>query len=185
MATSHLKSTAITNLDASPIVANTAGEGAAGRLHSISGFVTALAADAAGTTYQLVRVRSNVVVKQVLFESEAQGAGKVQLSVYYSDSTTDGTQVANQGIVVPTSGAGFFSDDIDCTSAVAQGDKTSSGTSGTGANGYTLDKRNKHLWDALGLTTDPGGFFDIVAVVHTTAITTGTGRLGVCVHFCN
>jgi hypothetical protein len=36
---------------------------------------------------------------------------------------------------------------------------------------------HKHLWDALGLTSDPGGFFDIVAVVHTTAITTGTGKI--------
>jgi hypothetical protein len=183
MGTSHLKSTPITNLDATPAVANSAGLGGPARLHSLSGFVTAVAADAAGSTYQLVRVPSTAVIKQVLFESEAQGAGKVQLSVYYSDSTVDGTAPANQGLVVPTTGAGFFSDDIDCTSVVAQQDKTSSGTSGTGANGYTLDKRNKHLWDALGLTSDPGGFFDIVAVVHTTAVTTGTGRLGVCVNF--
>lgn len=185
MGTSNLKSTAITNLDASPVVAVTGGEGSPARLHSVNGYVTAVASDAAGSTYKLVRVPSTAIIKQVLFASEAQGAGKVQLSVYYSDSTTDGTQVANQGLVVPTTGAGFFSDDIDLTSAVAQADYTSNGTSGTGANGYTLDKRNKRLWDALGLTSDPGGFFDIVAVVHTTAITTGTGKLGVCVHFCN
>ncbi len=185
MATSHLKSTAITNLDASPVVANTGGLGAPARDSIVSGYVTALASDAAGSTYQLVRVPSTAIIKHVFFASEAQGAGKVQLSVYYSDSTTDGTQVANQGLVVPTTGAGFFSDDIDLTSAVAAADYTSNGTSGTGANGYTLDKRNKHLWDALGLTTDPGGYFDIVAVVHTTAITTGTGKLGVTVHYCS
>src|SRR5690242_8969111 len=123
MGTSALKSTAITNADASPVVANTAGEGAPGRLHSVTGFVTAVASDAAGSTYRLVRVPTNAVIKQVLFGSEAQGAGKVQLSVYYSDSTTDGSY--NAGVVVPTTGAGFFSDDIDCTSTVAQGDYTS------------------------------------------------------------
>jgi hypothetical protein len=177
MGTSHLKSTAITNSDATPVVANTSGRGAEGRLHCISGFVTAVASDAATSTYQLVRVPSNCVIKQVLFASEAQGAGKVQLSVYYG--TNDGATLT----VVPTTGAGFFSDDIDCASAVAQADYTSNGTSGTGANGYTLDKRNKELWDALGLSSDPGGWFDIVAVVHTTAVTTGTGKLGVLVYF--
>ena len=31
------------------------------------------------------------------------------------------------------------------------------------------------LWEALGLASDPGGWFDIVATVVTTAVTTGTG----------
>lgn len=183
MGTSHLKSAAITNLDATPPVAVQSGNGAPGGVVRSFGYVTAVAADAAGSTYQLVRVPTNARNLRLIFESEAQGAGKVQLSVYYSDSTVDGTQVSLQGLVVPTTGAGFFSDDIDLTSAVAATDKTSSGTSGTGANGYTLDKRNKELWDALGLTSDPGGYFDIVAVVHTTAITTGTGKIGLEVSF--
>ena len=174
MGTSALKSTPITNLDAVPVVANTAGRGAKGTVRQANGYVTAVASDAVGSTYQLVRVPSNCVLKHCFFSSEAQGAGKVQLSVYYSDSTVDGTAAANQGLVVPTTGAGFISGDIDCTSAVASSDRIDGGT-------YTLDKRNKELWDALGLTSDPGGFFDIVAVVHTTAITTGTGKLGVSV----
>lgn len=182
MGTSHLKSAAITNLDASPVVANQAGNGSSGYVRRVGGFVTTVASDAAGSTYQLVRVPTTARDIAVWFMSEAQGAGKVQLSVYYSDSTVDGTPVAKQGLVVPTSGAGFFSDDIDCTSIV-NGDYTSNGTSGTGANGYTMDKRGKELWDALGLTADPGGFFDIIAVVHTTAITTGAAKLGVRVEY--
>ena len=47
---------------------------------------------------------------------------------------------------------------------------------------YPISKRNKALWDALGLTTDPGGFMDIVAVVHTTDITT-SGAFGIIVTF--
>ena len=95
MGTSALKSTAITNLDTSPPTPNTAGKGAPGYLKSVSGYVTAVAADAAGSTYRLVRLPSNAVVKQVQFESEAQGAGKVQLGVYYSDASGDGTPQAN------------------------------------------------------------------------------------------
>ena len=177
MTTEALKSTAITNLDASPIVANTAGHGAPGLLHEVDGYVTVSASMAAGSTYRLVRLPSNAIVKHVWFESEAQGAGKFNLSAYYSDSTTDGTTAANQGVIVPTTGDQFWASDIDCASAVKMLDEVNE----SGNNGW--DKRQKRLWDALGLTTDPGGFIDVVAVVHTTDVTTGTGKLGVAVQF--
>ncbi len=176
MTTEALKSTAITNLDASPVVANTAGRGAGNRLHCITGFVTVSASMAAGSTYRLVRLPSNCVVKQVLFESEAQGAGKFNLSAYYSDSTTD-PRPDLQGLIVPTTGDQFWASDIDCASAVSLQDKTNE------SGNYTLDKRNKELWDALGLTTDPGIPIDVVAVIHTTDVTTGTGKLGVYVYY--
>jgi hypothetical protein len=174
MTTEALKSTPITNLDASPVTVNTAGEGAPGRLQSVNGYVTVSASMAALSTYRLVRLPSNCKVKQVLFESEAQGAGKFQLGIYPSDSTTDGTNAAAPNTATDVK---FFADDIDCASAVAQSDKTYS------SGNYTLDKRNKALWDAVGLTSDPGGFLDVVATVHTTAVTTGTGKLGVCVNY--
>lgn len=178
MTTEALKSTPITNADASPVVASRAGKGAPGVLRMVNGYVTVSASMAAGSTYRLVRIPSNAVVKQVLFESEAQGAGKFNLSVYYSDSTTDGTSAANQGVIVPTTGDQFFASDVDCASAVILADKTNE------SGNYTLDKRSKEIWDALGLTSDPGGYFDIVAVVHTTDVTTGTGKLGAYCYYC-
>jgi hypothetical protein len=175
MGTSALKSAPITNLDAIPVVPQTTGEGGPGFAKNVFGFVTAVAADAAGSTYRLVRVPSNAKVSSLIFESEAQGAGKVQLGVYYSDSTVDGTAQANLGAVID---AKFFSDDIDCTSAVLPGEKVFN----TGGSN-TQDKRNQPLWQAAGLTSDPGGYFDVVATVHTTAVTTGTGKLGARVSY--
>lgn len=177
MTTEALKSTPITNLDTIPVVPNTTGEGAPGYLRSVSGSVVVSASMAAGSTYRLARIPTNAKVKHVWFESEAQGAGKFNLSVYYSDSTQDGTAPANQGVIVPTTGDQFFASDIDCASAVKSLDEINE----SGNNPPSL--RNKQLWDALGLTSDPGGFFDIVAVVHTTDVTTGTGKLGVTVEF--
>lgn len=171
MGTSALKSTPITNLDATPVVKPTAGEGGPGEVRAVTGYVTAVASDAAGSTYQLVRVPSNAKMTSLIFSSEAQTAGKVQLGLYYSTSTVDGTQSSKQGTVIDVK---FFSDDIDCASAVLPGEKLFN-TGGTN----TLDKWGKRLWDAAGLTSDPGGYFDIVATVHTTAITTGTGKIGV------
>lgn len=173
MGTSALKSASITNLDATPVVQNTAGEGAPQKLKSVDGFVTAVAADAAGSTYKFCRVQSTVKVKALDFESEAQGAGKVQLGVYYSDSTVDGTAVANQGAVVNVN---LFANDIDISAIVSVNEVNQSAS-------YDLSKRTQPLWKAAGLSVDPGGYFDIVATVHTTAITTGTGKLGVRVSY--
>lgn len=176
MTTEALKSTSITNLDASPPVPNTAGRGAPGFIKAVNGYVTVSASMAAGSTYRLVRLPSNAVIKLLQFESEAQGAGKFQLGVYYSDSTVDGTpQTVTPSTAISVK---LFADDIDCASAVLPGDKTFY----TGG-GYTLNKRDQPLWQAAGLSADPGGYLDIVATVHTTDVTTGTGKLGVMAMF--
>jgi hypothetical protein len=173
MTVENLKSTPITNLDATPFTQNTAGDGAPGGLQVESGFATVSAAASLTSTYQLVRVPTKARMKHLFFESEAQGAGAFDLSVYYSDSTIDGTPAALRGLIVPTTGNQFFASDINCAAAVASVDEINE----SGNN--PLPNRNKQLWDALGLASDPGGYFDVVAVVHTTAVTTGTGRIGV------
>lgn len=172
MTVETIKSASIINLDASPVVANTAGEGGVAALLVQTEFVTVSASASATSKYPLIRVASRVKVKSLVLESEAMGAGKINLSVYYSDSTTDGTQPSLQGLIVPTTGDQFFASDVDLASAL-------SGSQVINESGNNpLSNRNKPLWQALGLTTDPMGFFDIVAVVHTTDITTGAARLG-------
>lgn len=180
MGTSHLKSGAITNLDAIPAVPVTTGEGAPGYLREVSGFVTTVSADAALSTYQLVRLPTNAKVKSIQLSNAAMTAGKVQIGVYYSDSTIDGTAAANQGLVVPTTGVNFFANDVDLTSANNGVEEVFQNQATGGANTPLL--LNTQLWQALGLTSDPGGYFDIVATVHTTAITTGAA-LGVSVKY--
>lgn len=172
MAVENLKSAAITNSDATPVVLNTAGDGAAAVMQTVSGFATVSAAASVGSTYQLVRVPTKARMKHLFWENEAQGAGKVWLSAYYSDSAVDGTPAAKLGTLIT---AGFFSGDIDMTAAVASADYINGTAAAAGTN--PVANRNKQLWDALGLASDPGGFIDIVAVVHTTAVTTGTGKI--------
>lgn len=181
--TSHLKSAQITALDTfTPSLADVqnAGVGAPARHQTVSGVATPLAADATGSTYQMVRVPSTAILKHVWFTGQAQGAGTFDCSVYYSDSTIDGTAAANQGLIVPTTGATFIADAIVNASAVAQLEVL--GYGGTAA-GWTPAMINKRLWDALGLATDPGGFFDIVLVCTDTAVTTGTGIMALTVEY--
>jgi len=180
MAVTHVKSAPITNLDATPYIANNDGIGAAGRPQSVSATITPAASDSTGSTYQMVRVPTNAILKHVWFSGQAQGAGTFDVSVYYSDSTTDGTAVANQGLVVPTTGAAFIADAIVNAGAVAQTEVL--GYGGTNA-GWDPSMINKKLWDALALTSDPGGAFDICLVCADTAVTTGTGKVTLAVEY--
>jgi hypothetical protein len=176
MAVDHVKSADITGRDAiNPAAYSTRGEGAAGILKNISGFATAVASSSADSTYQLVRVPSHAIIKNIVFESEAQGAGKFDLGVYYA---TDGKNGKPTSLLAADAiDQDFFATVIDCASAVPRTDVTNE------AGTYTLDKQEKPLWAALGLSADPGTMFDIVATVKTTAITTGTGKFGISVDF--
>jgi hypothetical protein len=180
---SNLKSAQITALDTYQPGGDvqSTGFGAQGYMRTISGSVVPLAGDAALSTYRMVRVPTNAVIKQVLLASQAQGAGAVDIGVYYSDSTIDGTPASLQGLVVPTTGKTFFASQISLASAVAQTDETFQNAANAGS--YAENMINKRLWDALGLLTDPGGQFDIVLTVDTTAVTTGTGNVSLTVNF--
>src|SRR5688572_29500628 len=87
MAVDHVKSTFITNADASPSVANTAGEGGPGNLKCVEGSAVSVASGSQDTTYQFVRIPSNCKVKKIFFESGAQAAGTLDVGLYYA---TDG-----------------------------------------------------------------------------------------------
>lgn len=170
MAVDHVKSAIITNLDASPVVPATAGEGGPAVLKSNEGYATAVASSSADATYQLVRIPSNCKVKSIIFESEAQTAGKFDLGLYYA---TDGEGGKPTSLLAANAiDQDFFATVIDCAAAVTPTEVVNESTT------YTLDKRNQPIWQAVGLSADPGGYFDVVATVKTTAVTTGTGKFG-------
>src|SRR4051812_28653395 len=144
MAVDHVKSTPITNLDASPVVPNTAGEGGAAPLKYNEGYATAVASSSVDATYQLVRVPSNAKIKKIIFESEAQTAGKFDLGAYYA---TDGVIGKTNALLAAAAiDQDFFATAIDCASAVLPTDVTNESLTNTWA------KRAQPLWQALGLT---------------------------------
>jgi hypothetical protein len=134
MAVDHVKSTYITNLDASPAVIPTAGEGGPAPLKSVEGYATVLASGSSvDATYQLVRIKSNCKVKSIIFESEAQTAGKFDLGLYYATDGEGGQATAL--LAAAAIDQDFFATIIDCASAVTPTEEVNE--SGT----YTLDKR--------------------------------------------
>jgi hypothetical protein len=173
MAGHNLKSTSITNLDASPVTANTVGEFNQGTVRMISDQVTAVSADDTTSTFKLVRIPTNAKIKKLVLDSAVAGAGAADFNVVHSDSANDGTPSALQGTIPQISAANnkLFG---AAQTLVAQTrvDYTLKGT-------FTLAHMNLPLWQVLvnlGVTTftlDPGGFFDIQANVTTTVSTGG------------
>ena len=175
MAVDHVKSTIITGLDTTPVVQPTAGEGGPASLKNVSsGDVVGIAASSIGATYQFVRVPSNAKVKRVEFDSEAQAAGAIDIGVYYATDGIGGKPTAL--LAAAAISQAFFASAVALTSASQPTNVTNE--SGT----YTPAKRNQPLWQAVGLASDPGGNFDIVGTVST-AITTGTGKMGLNVDY--
>lgn len=167
MAVEHLKSASITNLDTIPVVPNTTGEGGPGYERNVSDASTPTAANlVANSTYQMVRVPSNAKIKrgQLVADAALDTNGvptlAVNIGLNYSDSTVDGTAQANQGGVI---NASLFA------AAVSFGRATS--LSIDAIQGFSVLKRNQPLWQAAGLTSDPGGFFDVVVTISTGAAT--------------
>src|SRR5262245_52400419 len=174
MAVDHVKSTFVTNADASPAVANTAGEGAVGALKNIEASAVGVTSSSVDATYQFVRVSSNCKVKKIFFESAAQTGGALDIGLYFA---TDGQGGKPTSLLAASAiDQDFFASAVVVSTAVSITDVTNE--SGT----YTIDKRTQPLWQAVGLTSDPGGNFDIVGTV-TTQFTTGTGRMGMTVQY--
>lgn len=175
MTTEALKSTAITGYDATPPTKPAGGAGAPQVLYEVSGYVTNTAGKTAGSTYALVRLRSDCYVKDVFFETAAVGGNAaLDIGVYYSDNTLDfPTNPSLPGTVILDN---LFASAIDPTSAIAITNETNQSGS------YTIDKRQQPLWQAAGLSSDPGGYFDVVVTADGTM--TNAALFGVSVRYC-
>lgn len=169
MAVDQVKSPQVTNLDSKPAVANTAGEGGEAVEKTVEGYASGVAASSIGATYQFVRVKSNCKVKAVYLESAAQGGGTINIGLYYATDGQGGQPTAL--LAANAINATFFAGAVALTAASAATDVTNQ------SGNYTIDKRVQPLWQAAGLTKDPGGSFDIVGTLAA-AITTGGGRMG-------
>jgi hypothetical protein len=174
---SALTFTSVPTQNATPLLTpNTSGEGASAPLLTISDTVIVASGDNTSSTYSFVRLPTTAHVKKVLLNSVTiASAGAADFNVRFSDSQTDGTPVSLQSTVPQISSAN------NKLFGSAQSILAALNTDLTYANltNYPLGSENKPLWLVLGYTTDPGGFFDIVAYVTTTVTTGGTLMLKV------
>lgn len=182
MVADAISSASITALDSlnsvstgGPIAIPTSGEGSSGKTHDISDYVTPTAAGLAdtGSKYKLVRVSPEIKLKDlklaVTAAIETSTGLAFDVGAYYSDSTVDGTPSALQGTVIS----------VNCFAAVVTGFRSSALGSVDVLTAFSVIKRNQRLWEALGLTSNPGGNIDVVLAVHTAATGAASVPIGV------
>lgn len=156
MATEALKTTPITNADATPVVFNDSGV-AGGIVRQAVGTLEHAGGDL-GSTYRMVRVPSNATgIAVVLSADDAGATGLIDIGLYRT--------AGDGGAVVD---ADFFASAYDVkTAAIAQVEVQHESAV------YGLEDIEKPLWEALGLSADPGVLYDIV-ITSTEALGTAS-----------
>ena len=160
------KSAQITNRDSTPSVLNNSNSGAFGSGVSFTGVVQAVATtDVSGDVYRLFQVPTNIRVSHVFtFTTGLGGSAGGDVGVYRT--TADGGAVVD---------ADFFASAQSLVNAQGNSDVTNE------SGNFNATKREQPLWQALGLSSDPGGYFDICITLTATVGTSnpvGVSLLG-------
>lgn len=158
MAVVAVKSSQITNRDASPVVLNNA-RISGGRLFHERAVVTITNTDSVASTYRLFEIPSNALVVSVRVSAPDIGTTTAaDIGIYQT--------TANGGAVVD---ADHFASAVSLNAgAINKSDVTHE------AAVYTLANGEKPLWEALGLTADSQRGYDVVATLTGAADATGT-----------
>lgn len=167
MSTFTVKSTVISNRDASPqVMSDPLVVG--GEVLEVTGYVTTYgASDGAGSLYKLLTVPSNARLSSLLLQAGALGSGAaLDIGVFWPTyiPVGAGLSASNAGAVINTQ---LFCSALGCSAATALTDITNSSTNNSIAN------QELPLWSMAGLTSDPGIDLDIVARVQTAIATQG------------
>ena len=161
MAVVNTKAAAITAGDTAGTVAKKNLQ--AGVLKECVGTLEAVSGDSIGSTFRLARVPSNARISRVLLSCDAITTCAADVGVYDIAAVNSGAAVD----------ADFFASAQSLASALANTDVThESGVFG-------VEDVEQPLWQALGLTSDPGKLYDIVATLTAAAGSAGTVSLKV------
>lgn len=163
MAVVTVKSTIIANRDASPVVLtdpNISG----GKFQEGMGRATVTNGDSIGSKYLLTQVPSNARISSLNLFCDAITGAAANIGVY-NPTNKDGSA----GSVVSVS---LFAAAQSIATAIQNGSNVINQSTTN-----SLANQEKPLWQAAGLSADPGGMLDIVATL--TAAATATGDLSI------
>jgi hypothetical protein len=180
----QLKSNTVTNLDATPIIVSTAGEGLQGTMKVNSDTIAPTSAIAQFATYRLCRFPTDSKVKHVWcytsgLEGQTTATASLDINVAFSDSTTDGTPSVLVG-TIPSNKHDGTSLSYQGTTGYSTGYTNSGtgnklfgsallqGTAGvvkyqevtflntTASAGFFPANREDNLWNVFGFTNSQG-----------------------------
>lgn len=156
------KSTAITNAVATPRVPNPTGLDG-GLVRRKQGFCVMTSTDSATSVYRFARLPSNCYMDAITMHCLDIGTtGTADIGLYYP------TTHANGGTVIDSDA---FASAVNFHGGAVEGPhlEFESGA----ANGL-ITNAEKRLWEAAGLTSDPGGEFDLAITLAADTDAAGT-----------
>jgi len=161
MAVVAVKSTLITNADATPAVLNSPRvDGGFERIEVATAAITS--GDNTGSTYRMFRVPSNAVM--------------TDLRVYSPDIGT--TTISDIGLYRTAKDGGAVVDADFFASALSLKDGALNGTDVLHESAvFSIANSGKEIWDALGLSSDPSVFYDVAFTLTADADATATVKL--------
>lgn len=204
-----LESYTLTHLNNPPVLVPTAGEGASARLYRNEDFLSPTAANVQYSTYTLgPRIPTNAKIKKVQMyghniDTNATATFAVDVNLIFSDApiggivagtpVNDGTDYVNAG-QIPTSAKDGTTTSITAYSSPNRLFGSAIVANGNGgaklfqeitfADGFLFSWTQLPIWDVLGFTQDPGGFFNFFLVCVTASGTpSGAGVLGLTVDY--
>lgn len=168
MAVEGLTATAVNNLNAVPPVRATAGVGGAGRFVRQFATLKPTTAEVSTSTYDFIRVPSSAILSSIrMWLDTAMTTFTGNLGLYYSSNWADGTD-ANAGVAGTSTTAMTGSISTSCFQAALALAAVTSPTEYLMGGAITSGLLGTPAWKMAGLTSDPGGFFDIVFGTTTT-----------------
>lgn len=204
-----LESSALIGLNVPPVVVPSAGEGAPARLFENDDLIAPTASNVQFSTYTLgPRIPTNAKIKTVTMygkgiDSNATAAFAVDVNLIFSDApiggiaagnpVNDGTPLTNAGLIPTSALTGAMTSISAYSSPNKMFGSSVVAVANAGAvkvqeltylNSFTFAMRQLPIWDALGFTQDPGGFFNFFVVCETASSTAAAGVLGLKVVYC-
>lgn len=162
MAVVNTKSDVITNRDAIPSVLNNPNN-TFGMLQESSGYVALVSGDSIASVYRMCQVPSNARLSSLKLSCTAVTTCAADIGAYRA-TAVDGTA----GAVVDVD---YFASAQSLASALTNSEVLNESTTNTPA------KQNQPLWQALGESVDPGGFYDICVTLTAAAGSAGSMTL--------
>jgi len=168
MALETVKSSIITNRDATPQVLNDAGING-GLVRSAVAMVEVSAAANSGSTYIMFPIPSNASNLRVWVVTDDLGTSTITADVGLYQTTANGSAAVD---------ADFFANALDLadpgSGSLTLTGLTAQGIEITHSNAYGIDDVEKPLWEALGLSADSQRDYDVVVTMDSgAAVDTG------------
>lgn len=160
MASFNLKSTILTNRDATPkVLVDPYISG--GEIRESEGFVqTGSTTDAVGSTYRLCSVPSNARLTSLILQNDALGAGAaINIGVYWPTfiPVGSGLSAANAGLAISAT----------CLATAFAVAVAGAATEIVTKANVAINLQEQQLWQLAGLASDPLIYLDIVIAVST------------------